>query len=1380
MPGVPDLAGDGGASMDHLRIAAVQLEYQPVTRLAAGFLRLDEPLVSLDPLVDHTDSENLLGSLKNQRSLRSLAESAMAESRQKYIENMTEKIRDIMTFLVREGTNVVVFPEYSIPSQVLRRLHEFSNAMTIVAGIGYLRSADVPVIEGLGIEVPESVQGCNVAVVLSPIRNFLVTKKNRAESESMEDGQGPGSGTIRVPGREVPFTVAICLDFLNEKAEIDSQSPEIVAIPALTRSIQEFATLPPRNYARIFANHSNFGGTYIGAPSIKGLSFVDRNGTRPLPAGVEGIVIVDWDYKNPFPVKPSSTITTDHRLVGRSSFIYKGRDEELAKGAERLDSITKEEIRAQDLFRAASEIVSLIDQAGDRMAHRYQLLGNAASILADQEMDLLLDEVRLLSRHCVLSRNVLSAREWKYLRCVSVHDQLKSLMDNVPVYQAMNAYDAAAREIAPEVRTTLLAARHRGPVSPPGGASGGAQLIFYARLGPYDQEETAQSLPRQLTLLRAIADLNDPNLILRYRLQTGRDKDGIMRASYHIACVTRGRMPAEIEDLREGLGQLIHIAFAGAYSISYTTIEVEQEEAVLDLTQLANYWVEIRRRSSADGTRFEYRGMPDWALIADFLRSLDDVTYVELQISMAAPESQTTEGPGAEEADDLSHAEVGGVEGETASQVLSRLLRQEARDPRRLRVRILVGSERPLPAALAESVGAELAGGSPFAITGSESSGELESEYQRDTDPGLSPVEALRVFHPPFGRMFYTTGHRRPDLDLMTQEPRFPATGIYIGKARIRQVRSDEQIDVRLLSVDRLRHAYVIGKTGTGKSNLLKIMASQDVRTPDRGVTIIDPHGDLVDHVIREIPDHRLSEVVLIDLARADALPVLNPLDVDRTDTTLRDRTIQELIVLLHSRVYHEFTGPRFDELVRLAFRTMLDEGYPLSASFVEVPRLFMDREFQTAVVAQLQDEELKSRWAFEAELARDPEYGSLVHWVTSKFEDFARDSILRRVLGGGKATVQIERIVLDNGILLVRIPEAVIGSQAADFVGSLILTQLKMAIVRRRQFGDADRYHFVYVDEFQNFANTDFHTLVAEARKFNIGFTLAHQNLEQLREFRTFTGAHEQRLVNAIVGNVANTIVFSVGTFDAATLSRHLDVSERDILRIGRYQALAKILVEGHDTAAFTLHVDEAVQRDSPRNVETIERNMRRSYWLKLKDVTADIAERNSIISSLKAQGAEPLRDLGEDRHPPQRHAPLEPTVERSERLVFSLPYWEESIEKVSYFIKDEKMHIVVSPAGRKLRFDDRDVRIATGHDLPTLNARRLRALRARAGDEVARYVISIPYLEGTVDRVSYEIAANYLHVILRGEIGRVPIDRSAVKFERYATSQAIDRDDV
>jgi len=1210
--------------MSELRIAAVQLDYQPVTRNTGAGWRLDEPLSPLNPLAEPDHPHSLLSNLKNEHPYcRDVCEKLMQDSRISYTNNLTEKLREILTYCFRNKVDIVVFPEYSIPIDSLAALTSFSNKMTIIAGIGYLQRQDIETLRSLGVEIQGIAKANNAVVVLSPSKNFLVAKKNPSETEYIQPGSGPVSKKLDLQKGSFTIGVSICLDFIRERGTINQQNPDMVIIPALSQNINEFIDETPRDFIRIFANHAHFGGTYIGAPLIKGLNFADRSGTIPFEKGIEGIVIVDWNYEHPWPVKPTSTKSLNHRLYARSAIVYKGRDREIAQVISRIDDIPDQDIREEDILQFSREIHVMVEKTGSR----YDLLREASEAIIEKSTVLTLEEQTVLSRHLVLSSDILALPEWKYRRHIAVVEQLKRIQDDIPdvVAVPIGEYWSEARDIASSVRSNLVEVRHKGAFGKVEEDPHQTQLVFYATLGTYAIEDAQGSLPHQLTLLRTIADLQDSRITLRYRLQCRPDPLGSMNATFEIICTAQNYSREEVESLREGLGQLIHVTFTGAYSMQYTTKFVS-EELNMNFRESTNWWVEIARKANNEVKIASLPRVIDWTLVVDLLRSLSFPAFIELQCSSlsvttdAKPLNTKTEGT-------LS---IDFIEGKEARkiQVFEDILAQEQDDLRHLSIRLFVGSDTQLPLAVVNAIGIEFTGLDIFEILDKNKSLQLDTDDTRGRIVGLSPVEAVRVFHPPFGEMYQTAGQKRPALNIMVNEPSFPPTGILIGKAKVRQVRSDEEIDVRLSEADRLRHVYVIGKTGTGKTNLLKKMASQDVRIPGRGVTIIDPHGDLVDHVLREIPEERVSEVTFIDLSRTDALPILNPLDLDRGDYKTRDRAIQELILLMHSRVFHQYTGPRFDELVRLAFLTMLDEGYPEPASIVEVPRLFMDEDYQKAAIKLLKNDEIKKRWDFQSTVTRSPDYGELIHWVTSKFDDIAQDATLRCVLGGSKSTINIEDIVRQAGILLVRIPEAVIGKQAADFIGSLILMQLRMAIIRRREFGKLQHYHFIYVDEFQNFANTDFHAVVAEARKFNIGFTLANQNLEQLREFRSYTGVHEQRLINAIFGNVANLVIFGVGSFDAHFLSDHFSVGSSDILRIGRYEALAKILINGFDSSPFTIRMSEAIRLESPRVLETIEKRMKETCWVDPEAVFTEIAARVNKVREKSKNSPEKPKD--------------------------------------------------------------------------------------------------------------------------------------------------------
>jgi len=1237
------------AIMTHLRVAAVQLDFQPVTRTPDGAWLIDEPIANITQ--DNVGKDSYLYTLSGHDSRnRDIYDRLMTQSRTDYIDNLRIKLKEIMTFCFRQKVDLVVFPEYSLPINVVDILRSFSTKMAIVAGLGYLQYSDIEIAKEYGFDISHISHANNVAALLSPTKNILFAKKYPATNEQIESGDGKLlDTTIELEKGEYSIGGAICLDYIRERTHIERDKPKLVIIPALTKNIEEFVDETPRDYIRVFANHAAYGGTYIGLAGIKGLSFVDKNGTTPLPKGVEGIIIVDLDPDQPYlQVVPSTTFTPDHRLVARANLIYQGRDIEIANRLSAFDQTdVGYRVNLGDLLQTARDIQQLVERAGSR----YKLLQEALNTVENIGNRLSTEETRALARHCILSANARTISEWRYRSLIGIAERLKTLLENVPeIASSFSEYEKIAREISKDVRDTFIESRHRGVKLETESPSSDTQLVLFARLGSFGTSQAIASLEKQLKLLRVIADQQDQNLVLRYRLQNYKDADGITHVVYDIICTTSHHTQKEIESLREGLGQVIAVTFAGAYSFSYTVSDLEPAELLFNIRDSAFWWAEIRRAIDANNNPLPFRGFVDWSAIINLIKRLSASATIEIECFALTPETVISNTDNEEDKGGSPDNEIRfidfKVEGSyEAARVFENLASKEKNDPRRLALRVFIGSKEELPQAVIDSIGIELAGISRFdAIEKNEwRSADLNALSQ---GWGLTPVETLRIFHPPFGDIFAQTGEMRFDLDLPTNESKFPP-GIALGKARMVQARSNQEIEVKLSELDRLKHIYILGKTGTGKTNLLKIMASQDVEVSGRGVTIIDPHGDLVDHVLRQIPEKRIPEVTLIDLARTDALPVINPLDIDRKDVVTRDRTVQELILLMRQRAFHQWTGPRFDEMMRLVLQTMLDEKYPESPSFVEVSKFLIDKGFQAGIKEIVQDKELKNRWDFQDTLLRDNETPGLIQYVISKFDDIARDSTLRCVIGGSKSTINIEKIVQENGILLVRIPEAVIGKQASDLIGSLILLQLRTAIIRRREFGKQQNYHFVYVDEFQNFANTDFHTIVAEARKFNIGFTLANQNLEQLREFRTYTGAHEERLVSAILGNVANLIIFGVGAFDAGTLSQQFNESARDILRIGRYQSLAKLNIDGFDTTAFTLKPPEALRLENPRIIEAIEKHMKNTCWVDREKVLDDINSRIERLTQAAEKAIKDKEELGRKKWQDQlqlRPRPLVP----------------------------------------------------------------------------------------------------------------------------------------
>ncbi len=848
----------------------------------------------------------------------------------------------------------------------------------------------------------------------------------------------------------------------------------------------------------------------------------------------------------------------DEEIHAWVPFLYRTLDESAPAISQELLGLTRERQDAQFLAL--------------RLRERYE-----RSVQSRPREQLYLDMAtdELASRGCVprqlaspvfLPDSVLTPPELDYRALERVLANLQDIIaeegGDSPLGQVLKLQwdDISRREdaIVPEVRSSRRRLEHLVQDE----EDHQVHYLFHARLTTFspDSDEIKRSLVRQATLLKVLNSLSDLPIELTYRLFTAPSQAGELGARFEIEATVTGCDAAEASELRESFGEMVHAAFVGAYGLTF--VFSRPQRSIDDEMRLRHPRFEreiVRSRVSSD----EYQpffGRPDWGYILDYLLTLDHPVVIKLRASAGGAS-------GASVSFDAVHDEHSASD-ETAKSVLNEVLRRFSTTTETVSLRISVGSNREVSVPLLKLIGTEVAGMSTF---------DLATVEAVDLEPGRSRMllaEGFGVFHAPYGEFFASRIGQRVTR-LTSSVDSFPVTGIELGTAYRAHAKADRRIRVRLPESDALRHIYVIGRTGSGKTNFLRGLAEQHLFSPGTGLAVIDPHGDLAGHVLNTVPAARVDEVVTVDVTDPHSLPVLNPLAFDGTDAFIRSRVVQDVLELMKQRLYHEWSGPRFDEMVRLALDTMLDGGYPVAPALTDVPRILTDSGLQTGLIKRLRDPELAARWRFHQRLTTTREYPDLMDWVVSKFDDISRDESLRMVLGGERNTVDIDRVVRENGILIVRLPEAEVGRQAAELLGSLVLQQLRAALLRRTSSEAAGGHFFVYVDEFQKFATTAFSELVAEARKYGVGIVLAHQNLDQLKLFSPQSGQQDQGLLSAILGNVGSMVCFGVGAPDMDVMASQFAVRTSDVTGIGRHQALARLTLDGAWVPTMTLVTD-------------------------------------------------------------------------------------------------------------------------------------------------------------------------------------------------------------
>lgn len=403
----------------------------------------------------------------------------------------------------------------------------------------------------------------------------------------------------------------------------------------------------------------------------------------------------------------------------------------------------------------------------------------------------------------------------------------------------------------------------------------------------------------------------------------------------------------------------------------------------------------------------------------------------------------------------------------------------------------------------------------------------------------------------------------------------------FFAKAEFR----NKQTIFGIKDADRRKHVYIIGKTGAGKSTLIANMAIDDIRK-DRGVGIVDPHGDLCETILDYIPKRRLNDVVYLepfDLERPFSLNVLEIKNKQHKDL------ISSGIVSIFSKLYKDSWGPRLEYILRNVILTLLETP---GSALPDVLSLLAHQDYRKKVVDQLQDPVLKSFW--EKEFAKMPDKlkAEAISPIQNKVGQFVTSRMIRNIVGKPKSSIDLEEIMNSGKILLLNLSQGKLGEDNAALLGAMIITQIQLAAMNRSFVKEEERRDFfLYVDEFQNFATSSFIKILSEARKFRLALTLTNQYIEQL----------DEDIERAIFGNVGTLMSFVVGARDAYSLSKEYGelYEENDLVNLGKYEVIIKLCIDNMTSKPFpatTLPLPALLNK----NRETIIRLSKEKYGRK------------------------------------------------------------------------------------------------------------------------------------------------------------------------------------
>lgn len=355
---------------------------------------------------------------------------------------------------------------------------------------------------------------------------------------------------------------------------------------------------------------------------------------------------------------------------------------------------------------------------------------------------------------------------------------------------------------------------------------------------------------------------------------------------------------------------------------------------------------------------------------------------------------------------------------------------------------------------------------------------------------------------------------------------------------------------------DRRRHIWTVGKTGTGKSTMIANMAIDDLKK-DRGLAVIDPHGDLCEILLDYIPSHRINETIYFNPADKEHPIIVNPLEVTNNQEA---ELVVSGIVSIFQKIFGYSWGPRLEYILRNSLLTLAEVE---NSTLEDVLNVLTSKGYRKKVLEKIDDPTLKNFWKEEFDQMPQQLQKQAISPIQNKVGQFVQSPLIRRIIGKPKSSISIDEIMNDKKILLVNLSQGRLGEDNASLLGAMLITKLQLSAMRRVDVPEEQRQDFyLYVDEFQNFATNSFIKILSEARKYRLNIMLANQYMAQIPE----------EVQKAILGNAGTMVSFSVGAEDAHILHKEFAevFDQNDLVNLENYQIALKLMIDGHASRPF------------------------------------------------------------------------------------------------------------------------------------------------------------------------------------------------------------------
>ena len=349
---------------------------------------------------------------------------------------------------------------------------------------------------------------------------------------------------------------------------------------------------------------------------------------------------------------------------------------------------------------------------------------------------------------------------------------------------------------------------------------------------------------------------------------------------------------------------------------------------------------------------------------------------------------------------------------------------------------------------------------------------------------------------------------------------------------------------------DRRRHMYIVGKTGMGKTGMLRNMAIQDIQQ-GRGLAFVDPHGEAAESLLDFVPSHRVNDVIYFnpaDLEHPIAFNVMENIDPEKR------HLVASGLMGVFKKIWPDVWSARMEYILNNAILALLE--YP-GATLLGVNRMLADPEYRKKVVEKIADPMVKSFWITEFSRYTQRLEVEATAAIQNKVGQFISAPLIRNIIGQVQSNIDMRKVMDEGKIIILDLSKGRIGEDNSLLLGALLITKLQLAAMSRVNVPEEQRKDFyLYVDEFQNFATESFVNILSEARKYRLDLILGHQYIAQM----------DEKVRDAVFGNIGTMICFRVGAEDAEFLEKEFnpEFMATDLVNLAKYNIYLKLMIDG------------------------------------------------------------------------------------------------------------------------------------------------------------------------------------------------------------------------